>query len=180
MTNHITQNVAVVPFLWVAPLAVYLLTFILVFAQRSLYHRGFFIGTMMFSLFACAWLYHHDSVDSIPLSLSFHLLGLFSGCMLCHGELSRRKPDARHLTAFYLAMSAGGAMGGIFVSLIAPMIFLDYYEYPLIMTVCWLISLAVLHKGENSPVRAWTSPTTPAMASRSGCGDCLDVFSFSF
>ena len=159
MTNHITLNVAVVPFLWVAPLAIYLLTFILVFAQRPIYHRGASVAFTMVAMFACAWLYRFESIDNIAITLSLHLVALFAGCMLCHGELAMGKPNPKFLTLFFLAMSLGGAIGGIFTSLVAPKIFLDYLEYPLILATCWGIGLTVLYQSKplanGKPAWAW-------------------------
>ena len=161
MTNHVSQNVAVVPFLWVAPLALYLLSFILAFGHPRFYHRYVFGGLMVITQIACAYLYEHDVVDNVVFLLTIHLLALFAGCMVCHGELVRFKPAARHLTLFYLLISVGGAAGGFLVSLVAPSIFLEYYEYPLVLIACWLIWIAVALRDEKGylyrgrPVWAW-------------------------
>lgn len=152
ITNHITQNVAVVPFFWVIPLAVYLSTFILVFASDRSYHRGWMGGLMVFSLFGCGVLFNNIT-QNIVISLVIHMAGLFAGCMVCHGELVRLKPDAKFLTGFYLAMSIGGAVGGLFVSLVAPVIFLNYWEYPIALTACWLILLFVAYYSKSSRLR---------------------------
>ena len=162
MTNHLSQNVAVVPFLWVMPLAVYLLSFILTFSDLEIYHRNRFGAVMLASTTVCAILYANDSlISNIALVVIIHLIALFSGCMVCHGELVRQKPSSHHLTGFYLAVSAGGALGGFFVSILAPQIFLQYFEYPLVLIACWGIFICValrdkkgkLYRGK--PVWAW-------------------------
>ncbi len=161
VTNHVSQNVAVVPFLWVAPLAVYLLSFILAFGHARFYHRYGFGGLMALTQIACATMYEFDVVDNVVLLLTIHLLALFAGCMVCHGELVRLKPAARHLTSFYLVISIGGAAGGFLVSLAAPFIFPDYYEYPLVLIACWLIWIVVALRDETGylyrgrPLWAW-------------------------
>jgi len=162
VTNHFSQNVAVVPFLWVMPLTVYLLSFILTFSKSGFYNRVVFgILMMLFTTF-CAILYvREDLIQSIVLLLGIHLAALFAGCMICHGELFRLRPSPRHLTSFYLAVSLGGAIGGLFISLIAPLIFLQYYEYPIALITCWLIFITVSLSDKASslyggkPLWAW-------------------------
>ena len=161
MTNHISQNVAVVPFLWVAPLALYLLSFILTFGDVRFYRRDVFGGLMMVTLTACAFLYNFNVIYDVVFLLAIHLTALLAGCMICHGELVRLKPAARHLTTFYVTISAGGAAGGFLVSLAAPVIFLQYYEYPLVLIACWLILIVItlrderLHLYRGRPLWVW-------------------------
>jgi hypothetical protein len=130
-TNQISQEIAVVPFLWVAPLSVYLFTFILAFEHPRWYLRSFFaVAAGIFGPAACA-----VQVAAIGLSariqIGIYLLTLFVLCMVCHGELARSRPSPRYLTAFYLAIAAGGALGGVLVALIAPNIFTEFSEYPI-------------------------------------------------
>ena len=162
MTNHFSQNIAVVPFLWVMPLAVYLLSFILTFTKRGVYHRIPFGLIMMGLMSFCSVLYARDDlIDSVPLLLFIHLAALFFGCMICHGELFKTRPASRHITSFYLATSLGGALGGFFVSFIAPQIFLQYYEYPFVLTACCLIFVVAAIRDRESalyggkPIVAW-------------------------
>jgi len=131
ITNKLSTDVAVTPFLWVLPLALYLLTFILCFDHPRWYHR-----TTFSALFAVACAVTWFLVDQGPsAALSLQLVGyaatLFIGGMVCHGELYALRPAPGHLTRFYLCISAGGALGGVFVALIAPRIFTDYHELPL-------------------------------------------------
>ena len=131
VTNQITQEVAVIPFLWVLPLALYLLSFILTFSGESGYPRKPVI--VLFLLSAGLTLFVMLNATSLPIYwqvLAYCLL-LFSACMICHGELSRRRPPVRYLTEFYLWIAVGGAMGGVFNVLIAPVLFDRLWEYPL-------------------------------------------------
>ncbi len=161
MTNHVSQNVAVVPLLWIAPLALYLVSFILAFGDARLYNRSLFAVVMIAATIGCAYLYNFNIVENVISLLAIHLTALFACCMVCHGELVRLKPSARYLTAFYLAVSVGGALGGVFVSVVAPQIFLQYYEYPLALIACWLILMLVALRDQNwylyrgRPLWAW-------------------------
>lgn len=128
VTNEITQNVAPIPFLWVLPLVVYLLTYIICFAGGRWYVRavwGFFFivaagGLVTLHFYATAF-------PVIPVTVSY-LLVLFCTCMVCHAELYRLRPAPRHLTGWYLLIAGGGAAGGAFVSVAAPLVFADYWE----------------------------------------------------
>jgi SAM-dependent methyltransferase len=129
VTNHLTQNVAAVPLLWLAPLTLYLLTFILAFEGRGAYRPAWMWSFILVALAAMGWLvvderYHFE----LELQLGIFLVGLFAGCLFCHGELYRTRPAAGHLTAFYLVVSAGGALGGLLVAVVAPLVFDAYYE----------------------------------------------------
>jgi SAM-dependent methyltransferase len=155
VTNHVTQNVAAIPLLWLAPLTLYLLTFILAFEGGVLgfnfYRVEIFWSVVLVWLAGMAWLlvdtrYQFDLYMQIGMFLS----GLFVGCMFCHGELYRARPAARHLTAFYLAISAGGAIGGLLVAVVAPLAFNGYYELGLA-----LIALALLAAVRFAPVNGF-------------------------
>lgn len=145
ITTHITQNVASVPFLWLLPLCLYLLTFILCFESGVWYRRWLFYPLLIALLPLMAWgLSKDNAVLSFKYALPLYCMGLFVGCMFCHGELARIKPQAQYLTRFYLFLSLGGAIGGISVSLLAPLVFVGYWELPLalIMTglMLWLVN----------------------------------------
>jgi SAM-dependent methyltransferase len=143
VTNQITQNVASIPFLWIVPLTLYLLSFVICFEGRSgrgWYERRFWITPAMLATGAVAWALSADHANlSIYLALPIYLIGLFFGCVVCHGELARSKPHADYLTHFYLSLASGGALGGLSVGLVAPQVFCSYWEMPLA-----LIGLAVL------------------------------------
>jgi SAM-dependent methyltransferase len=130
-TSHLSQNVAPVPFLWVLPLALYLLSFILCFEGRSWYSRKRYLPLLAAGFVGVAVTlsreYHNPQLwVMIPL----YCVTLFIACMVCHGELARMKPHPRHLTAFFVAISVGGALGGVFVGLVAPRAFRDLWELP--------------------------------------------------
>ncbi len=129
ITNHITQNVAAIPFLWLLPLTLYLLTFVLCFESDRWYRRAFFVPTGAILLALCAYgLQDSDIGIRVKIAIPLYSGGLFVLCMFLHGELARLRPGPRHLTRFYLMLSLGGALGGIVVGLIAPRIFPAYYE----------------------------------------------------
>jgi hypothetical protein len=141
VTNHITQNIASVPFLWVLPLALYLVSFILAFDHPRWYVRPLFVGLVGFAAPAMAWL-----VPSLHLSVAVpvYLAGLFAACMFCHGELARARPDPAHLTRFYLMISLGGALGAVLVAIVAPLALPGYFELGIALVVLAALLLARL------------------------------------
>ncbi len=130
VTNHITHDVASVPFLWILPLTVYLVTFILCFEGRSWYQRRIFLLPLLVLVGAMAWALHAEhGIMEIKQAVPLFTAGLFVCCMFFHGELAGMKPAPRHLTAFYLMVSLGGALGGVLVGVVAPRVFPTYYEF---------------------------------------------------
>ena len=149
VTNHITQNVAAIPLLWLAPLTLYLLTFILCFEGQGLYRPKWWWTFVLVWIGAMAWfLVDPDHQFDLYLQLGIFLSGLFVACMFCHGELYRHRPSNRHLTAFYLWVSVGGALGGFFVAVIAPLAFNAYYELGIGLVACAILG-AVLYRNLN-------------------------------
>jgi SAM-dependent methyltransferase/MFS family permease len=133
VTNHVTQNVAAIPLLWLAPLTLYLVTFILAF-EGGLYRSEVFWSFCLVWLMGMAWLLVDTNYQfDLMVQLGMFLSGLFVTCLFCHGELYRLRPAPRHLTAFYLTVSAGGALGGLLVAVVAPLAFNGYYELGLSM-----------------------------------------------
>ncbi|MDF1741889.1 MAG: fused MFS/spermidine synthase [Verrucomicrobiales bacterium] len=131
LTNQMCQDVAVVPFLWVIPLSLYLLTFVISFDHSRWYRRRIWIPAMTLSIAALVVLMNRQFADvewHLGLQIAIYCGAVFFSCMVCHGEVVRLKPANRYLTEFYLLISLGGAIGGIFVSLIAPLIFNGYRE----------------------------------------------------
>jgi len=136
VTNHLTQNVAAIPFLWVLPLCLYLLTFIICFDREKLYRRAWFLPLMAAALGGMAYaLLDVENVTIKPLIALFSA-GLFCACMICHGELVRLKPHPRHLTSFYLMIALGGALGGLLVGVAAPCLLDGDYELPAMLAAC--------------------------------------------
>ena len=149
ITNHMSQNVAPIPLLWVVPLAIYLLTFILAFESDKIYQRWIFLpwvapalGWMAYALYAGEGNFH------IKYSIPIFCAGLFICCMLCHGELALHKPAPQYLTLFYLMVSLGGAIGGVFVAIIAPRVFNSYLELPIGLVACGVLAVIVLFNVE--------------------------------
>jgi SAM-dependent methyltransferase len=137
VTSQLTQNVAPIPLLWVAPLALYLLSFILCFGNDRIYNRMIFLPLLAVSLAVFAYSdYVYEKNISLKVLIPALCGALFVCCMVCHGELARRKPDPRFLTQFYLMVSVGGAIGGLFVALAAPRLFKDYLELPIAVSAC--------------------------------------------
>lgn len=129
ITNHITQNVAAIPFLWLLPLTLYLLTFVLCFESDRWYRRSLFLPLAAVILTLCAYGLQDASIGvNIWRAIPLYSAAVFVLCMFLHGELARQRPSPRHLTRFYLMISLGGAAGGIVVGLIAPRVLPAYYE----------------------------------------------------
>jgi hypothetical protein len=148
-TNQVCQEVAVIPFLWILPLSLYLLSFIICFDNERWYLRTLFIPLLLvMAPLVFAGLPKNEELD-IRLQVSLYCLALFAVCMVCHGELVSLKPSPRHLTAFYLAVSIGGALGGVLVGLIAPVIFPRFWELPLTVVLCWTVGLWALWREES-------------------------------
>jgi len=145
VTNHLTQNVASIPFLWVLPLGLYLLTFILCFDYERFYHRKVFTWLMAVAVGGMAYgLGRWNSHTSLKIVIPAFSAGMFIGCMFFHGELVRRKPAPRYLTSFYLMLSLGGALGGLLVGLAAPRFLTGYFELPIALILCALTMLVLL------------------------------------
>ena len=142
MTRHLTQDVAPVPFLWIAPLSIYLLSFILCFDAPRYYVRPLFLIALPLAFFALDRVL--DSGMDVPILIALISVSLFVFCMVCHGELVRRKPPVRYLTLFYLMLSIGGALGGLMVGLVAPAIFNAYFELPIGLFLCAALVVVVL------------------------------------
>ncbi len=144
VTNHIDENVAAVPLMWVLPLAVYLMSFVLSFGSFNIYRRSLWMRLLAFALGILAYaLYNINAVEAIQISLPIFLAGLFICCLFCHGELNRLRPATPQLTEFYVMIAAGGAAGAIFVGLIAPKIFAGIYELPLSLFCTAVLALAL-------------------------------------
>ena len=178
ISNHITQNVASIPFLWVLPLTLYLLTFVLCFegrGGRGWYIRSIWLGPTLAVLGLMAWgLTAERGVLHIDSAVPLYCGGLFLACMFCHGELAHAKPAARYLTRFYLMLSLGGAVGGMFVGLAAPKLFDIYWELPLGLTACALLALVVTRKLFARPLTAFAP--LAAMVSVGVCGYYAHAF----
>ena len=144
VSNHITQNVASVPLLWLLPLTLYLLTFILTFDGTGWYKRGLFAGPFFVLVIGmCFLLIDKDFQFDLIVQTSVFCVGLFVVCMMCHGELVLSKPAPARLTRFYLLVSIGGALGALMVSVVAPLLFSTYLETAVALLVAALLFVPV-------------------------------------
>ena len=145
VSNHLTQNISSIPLLWVIPLAVYLLTFILCFEGNRWYRRDLYLGSLAWLACVMAWFL---ADKNLQFELLWHIavftIGLYFVCMFCHGELALRRPGARHLTLFYLVVSLGGVLGGVLVGIVAPVTLPGYLELEIA-----LVAIAALALGIN-------------------------------
>ncbi len=144
VTNTICQDIAVVPFLWVLPLGLYLLSFINCFDSERWYFRPVFWPLMIGMIAYMCYVLRAGADADLAAQISAFSLGLFACAMVCHGELVRLKPAPRRLTAFYLMVAAGGALGGVFVTLVAPLIFKTYVELHAGIWLSAAVALAAL------------------------------------
>ena len=147
IATELSQNVAPIPLLWVVPLAIYLLSFILTFDRQ-----GWYRPRVYRVILPLAWVLMGFGISRlatvIPLVATIAILCvvLFVCCMFCHGELAARKPDPSQLTAYYLMLSVGGALGGLFVALCAPLLFDRYLELPLTIVACVMLAMGLLYR----------------------------------
>ncbi len=144
VTSHITSDVASVPFLWIPPLALYLLTFVIAFQDRPVVAPKAVLVLQGLAAPVCLWLVAVRTRDWLPL-LALHLAAFFLTALVCHQALAARRPEPRRLTDFYLCIALGGVLGGAFNAFLAPVLFNDVWEYPAVL------ALAALAR----PDRAW-------------------------
>jgi spermidine synthase len=157
-TNYLTTDIAAIPLLWVVPLAIYLLTFILVFARKPLLPHWLVVRIMPLGVLTLLLVLLAQAVDPFWLILSAHLVGFFLTAMLRHGELAADRPDPMHLTEFYLLMSVGGVLGGLFNALAAPLLFDSILEYPLMLVAACFLVPRESGEGERFRARALLAP----------------------
>jgi len=128
VTNHLSQNIAAIPLLWILPLTIYLLTFVIAF-NGGLYFRWPTVCFLAVALGLVAYrIIDLDKQTPIKISIPLFCIALFIACLFCHGELYRRRPSPRYTTQYYLLIAAGGALGSMFVGVLAPFIFVGSYE----------------------------------------------------
>jgi hypothetical protein len=138
VTAHISTDVAAVPLLWVLPLALYLLTFVIVFQRRPLIPHRLAVALQPLFILALVAVLILDPIKNIIGIIALHCGVFFVNALVCHGELARRRPAARHLTIFYFWMAAGGMIGGIAAGLVAPYVFSWVAEYPILIVLAAL------------------------------------------
>ncbi len=159
LTSQMCQDVAVVPFLWVVPLSLYLLTFVIAFDHDRWYLRRVAIPLAALSIGLVVTLLHREFANSemfILGQIAIYCLAIFFCCLVCHGETARTKPPVRFLTKFYLCISMGGAIGGLFVSQLAPRLFNGYWELHLgFGLLALLVTLQLFRWFTNRPRVRW-------------------------
>jgi hypothetical protein len=138
VTTYMSTDIAAAPLLWVMPLSLYLLTWVLVFQSRPLLPHRWMLAAQPFAIVGIIALLADSDSSLLLLNLAAHLLAFFVIAMASHGELARQRPAAEHLTTFYLALSAGGMVGGLFAGLIAPFAFSWVAEYPILLVLAAL------------------------------------------
>lgn len=151
-TNQMCQDVAVVPFLWVLPLALYLVTFIICFDGPRWYRRSWYGTFLVLAEVGATIVLFQSVLVDLWIQIVAYSVVLFACCMVCHGELVRLKPAPRHLTGFYLAMALGGALGGAFTTLLAPLLFTAYWEYHVGLAACCGLLLVVVFRDHCWPL----------------------------
>jgi hypothetical protein len=144
ITAHLCQDVISIPLLWIAPLVTYLLTFIVAFDRDRWYQRWLWFAILGASSFVAVYTWRVSESTSLALPIGAHLVLLLAIGMVCHGELARMRPAPERLTAFYLAIAAGGALGGVAIAIVAPLAFNDTYELSLTILAAWVLAVAVL------------------------------------
>ena len=160
VTSYISTDIAAVPLLWIIPLALYLITFILVFAPRSLLPHSLMLRVQPYFLLPLVILFFWG-LKPVPLSLiPVHLLAFFVTAMVCHGELAKTRPPTNRLTEFYLWLSVGGVLGGLFNALVAPMVFDTLTEYPLVIALACLLRPPP-EGHEQTPNKRWLDLALP-------------------
>lgn len=182
VTTHITTDIAAVPLLWVVPLALYLFTFVLVFARKPLVKHSWMVALQPYIIvLVLLWI---AGVGSFWLVVPIHLAVFFVTAMVCHGELARRRPSAANLTEFYFWMAFGGMLGGVFNALVAPVIFAEIHEYTIALVVALLLRPGSIGGGARSRVLDFALPAgliVVILAARPVLGlDLKDYGSFGF
>lgn len=160
-TNLLCEDVVVTPFLWILPLCLYLLSFILCFDHPRWYQRWLYYVLYGAAIWTALWIFKRGIAVDLIRRTDAYLFILFVICMLCHGELARSKPVASQLTSFYLMVSLGGVLGGVLVTIVAPHVFSGYWEYHITLIVCGALALWALLADRGSllyPGVGWKAP----------------------
>ncbi|MEP6601978.1 MAG: fused MFS/spermidine synthase, partial [Nitrospirota bacterium] len=159
ITSHLSQNIAPIPLLWIVPLGVYLLSLVLCFDSDRWYGRRWWLRLFVIFTGGTGYALNTENANiDVRAIIPLFVIALFCCCMVCHGELARRKPAPEWLTSFYLMLSLGGALGGLFVGLIAPVLFQSYLELRIGLLVCVILISALLYKDGAARQTNWFLP----------------------
>jgi hypothetical protein len=176
VTAHISADVAAVPLLWVLPLALYLLTFVIVFQTRPIIPHKFVVATQPIFILGLVVVFISIPMDSIVNLIAIHFTVFFVCALMCHGELAKRRPAPRNLTAYYMWISAGGMIGGISAGLVAPHVFIWVAEYPIL-----IVLTVLLRPGLALPNRhTWEYPLFVTLAMLTLLLIVVSVFNLDF
>lgn len=178
ITNKLCLDVAVFPFLWIAPLSLYLLSFVITFDNPRWYSRRVYALPTVAALGWLCWALFNGATWSLAKQIPAYCGSLLICCLVCHGEVFRLRPGAGRLTEFYLLIAAGGALGGLFVSLLSPAIFDSYCElnwslaaFGILVAVAWTKRRASAGKSDNTPGRTTLALRVAAARARTGEGN---------
>ena len=159
ITSHLSQNIAPIPLLWIVPLGIYLLSLVLCFDSDRWYSRRWWLRLFVIFTGAAGYSMNTENANiDMRVAIPLFVIALFCCCMVCHGELARRKPEPEWLTSFYLMLSVGGALGGLFVGLIAPLVFQSHLELRIGLLVCVILISALLYKDGAARQTNWFLP----------------------
>ena len=158
VTTFLTTDIAAVPLLWILPLGLYLLTFVLVFAERQIVSHRRMVRLLSLLVIPIITLVTFDSMVTPLAQIALHLSTFFVASMVCHGELARRKPATEHLTLFYLCLAVGGVLGGVFNAIVAPVVFNSIVEYPLMIVLACALGRTSIAEGRRT---RWSDVAAP-------------------
>ncbi|MCZ6523302.1 MAG: fused MFS/spermidine synthase [Alphaproteobacteria bacterium] len=161
VTTYLTTDIAAVPLLWVVPLTLYLLTFVVVFSRRPAIRHGLAVRLQPFLLLPLVIVIFWGVKGGVAVLYPMHLVAFFFTALVCHGELAARRPSPDHLTEFYLWMSAGGLLGGLFNAVVAPLIFESIVEYPLAIALAAGLRPYLVRAEAHGP--SWRDLAFPAL-----------------
>jgi hypothetical protein len=165
VTNHLTQNIAAIPFLWVLPLSLYLLSFILCFDSDRWYDRWLFTGLVTVSLPGIAFaISGRADLSELPVALAVFCSASFIVFITCHGELAKRRPAPAYLTSFYLMVSLGGAVGGLLIAFAAPYFLNGLYDLPIVVTLTGFVLVSLLWIEYRKQADSSHAPATSFLA----------------
>jgi len=164
VTTYLTTDIASIPLLWVIPLSLYLLTFVLVFARRQFFPTNLLGKILPMAAIALTFLILTDVKNPAWVLVALHLVFFFVAAMVSHGRLAADRPSSQHLTEFYLCLSVGGVLGGIFNALLSPVVFHTVVEYPLAMVLACLVRPPVTDESKPRPRSLWTDTLLAAGA----------------
>ena len=184
VTTYLTTEIAAVPLLWIIPLALYLLTFSLAFSRRAL-PLGALARALPMIVVGLVLAFAVHATQPVALLLLLNLVVFFTAALLCHGELGRDRPAAEHLTQFYLWLSVGGVLGGVFNAILAPLLFRSVAEYPVVLVLACLTAMRATDTATTHRAQAldFAGPLLlggiTALAINAGLGRPQVVFSIS-